>query len=266
MKTSKGFIVPLLIVIIAALAIGGAVYIYKTNKQVPIMVQATNRDDVNIAHNSVGSSTKSQAATLPTTQIKSNIATTKSNTTPSENINKVSQPVPNTAPRISGWKIYSDTTHGFTIQYPPNWILVSDPTKLNSTYHEVLSLKDPGDKLGQDFLEVFWGYNYQYYISNIFGSGFSQTYPTLDSWINGGISKTMVQSIGTMTVAGVKGYKVFLGDNELTYATFASIVERNEPTHKDVYELRFPELNYPKDYKSFTPIENQILSTFGFIN
>ncbi|GEM_PF-5675366 len=90
MKNSqKGFVVPLLIAIIAVLVIGGGVYVYENNKtKAPVVDTATQQQD---------QSQQQINSQSPTPATQSNQA--------------------------FSWKTYSNPEHQFSIQYPSNWVV-----------------------------------------------------------------------------------------------------------------------------------------------
>ncbi len=88
MKNSqKGFLVPLLLVIIAVLVIGGGIYIYNNKK--------------------------AEAPIVPNTQTQASDQTQQTNTQQITPVNSANSQVD-----TSNWKTYTDTDHGFSIDYP----------------------------------------------------------------------------------------------------------------------------------------------------
>lgn len=84
-NTQKGFIIPLLIVVIAVLAIGAGVYVFEQGKTKQVEQQSTTNNQ-----------------TIPTS--------TSQATTPSAN-------------QYAEWKTYSNTVYHYSIKYPNNWFV-----------------------------------------------------------------------------------------------------------------------------------------------
>jgi hypothetical protein len=87
MKTKQGFAPLIIILIIAALAIGGGVYYVKKNKTPAVEVNTNTQSTTTVS--------------TPDTSTKANNQT-NSNTD-------------------SGWKTYTNSTYGYSFQYPSNW-------------------------------------------------------------------------------------------------------------------------------------------------
>jgi hypothetical protein len=110
MKNSqKGFIVPLVIAIIALLAIGGGVYLYKNKKsETPILPISTDVQTINQPQQQTNTQTP-----------PANTQTNNSNLQ-SETLN---------------WKIYSGVN--FSFKYPPAWYMnISSPGSINITNYD----------------------------------------------------------------------------------------------------------------------------------
>lgn len=133
MKNSqKGFVVPLLIAIIAVLVIGGGVYIYNNKKvEAPVV-----------------SDTQTQTQTSGQTQQQTNTQTPPANNLEpctnngSMGTRKCNPPQTNTL----NWKTYTNTKYGFEIKYPTDWYV----TDLSSLNHYLLALNPQTRQIPSD--------------------------------------------------------------------------------------------------------------------
>ena len=117
MKNSKkGFIIPLLLVIIAVLVVGGGVYVYKNKKaEVPAIVE-TGVQPVNQNQQQTNTQTP-PVTTQPISQPPTNNSTNSTAT-------KIS---------VVGMKQYTDSNFGFSFWYPDTWKIQSTAIKNNYT-------------------------------------------------------------------------------------------------------------------------------------
>jgi len=105
-KHNQGFVVPLLIAIIAVLAIGVGVYVYENNKaEFPIPVNN------NSAQNSQDNTKTSNLQTVTNTQVTE----TQNNVSNSPKVGTVNT-------QISEWKTYTNIKQGITFKYPSNYL------------------------------------------------------------------------------------------------------------------------------------------------
>jgi len=117
----KGFIVPILLAIIAVLVVGGGIYIYKNKKtETPPVV------DTGIQQ----TSTQTLAVTQPINQPSTNNPTNS----------------PATKISVAGMKQYTDSSFGFSFWYPETWKIQSTAIKNNyagGTVQKTLTIAPP---------------------------------------------------------------------------------------------------------------------------
>ena len=109
MKDSQqGFVAPLLIIIIAVLAIGAGVYYYSSK---------------NGSSNTNGSLNSNQTPPITTdNSINNNVSTQNPAVQPSIPNNGIPKPTSNSSGETTvGWKTYSNAQFNFSFKYPPDW-------------------------------------------------------------------------------------------------------------------------------------------------
>lgn len=102
----KGFIVPVLLVIIAIFVVGGGVYIYENKKtEAPAVVNTETQQPTQVQQ----TNTQTPSVSNPTT-----------NQTPTNNPVQQTNP-PATKISVAGMKQYTDSNFGFSFWYPSSW-------------------------------------------------------------------------------------------------------------------------------------------------
>jgi hypothetical protein len=110
-NNQKGFVLPLILAIIAVLAIGGGVYYYqKAKTSVPTNTEVTTNNQDQTTNSATTSESK---------------ASSQSNTSASDTIN------------TTNWKTYTNAKYGFSFKYP-------------SSYGTVTTLQDGSIAIGQN--------------------------------------------------------------------------------------------------------------------
>ena len=138
MKNSqKGFIVPVLLVVIALLVIGGGVYIYENKKT---EVPAVNTEIQQPTQFQTNTNTQTSPATTQTTN-QSATNNPIQQTNPSPTPTKIS---------VAGMKQYTDSNFGFSFWYPSSWTVQNgsiQDTYVGGTVQKTLIVSPAGSNV-----------------------------------------------------------------------------------------------------------------------
>ena len=221
----KGFVVPLLIAIIAVLVVGGGVYVYNNNKKAEIQdlpadteIQTTNQ-----------------------VQQQTNTKTPPANTQ-TNNLNSQSETL--------NWKIYSGVN--FSFKYPPDWYMnISSPGSINITNYDPSFYETHGSDapLSKENIAI--------HISTFTNLSANET---IESWVN----KLGLSDKRNILVDGVKALRgkiIYTGQEESGYYKKG---ESSGDYVIFIYNGKGYQIVYSPYGSKLVSTFEQILSTFKF--
>lgn len=249
MKNQKGYTHWVIAILISVMAVGlvGVAWWYEENKKETTTTnEATSAVNTNIAINS---------------NTNANITVNK-NTNTVVNTNTIvnTNTVTNTNVDTSGWETYTNTTLGFSLQYPAGWTLV-ETSSGGDAFGQVISIQSPeaaemeknGLNLGysKDVVVYFWSS-----INNEYARGGSwigqREYSSLIDYFTDE-QAPFIKKVSEITVSGLPAYEVSIGGAGLAYGV---MVEND-----GIYEIAFLTA---WDKAQLSSTQQMILSTFSF--